>query len=127
MTVFLIILAVLVIILLIPIRMELDCNKDELKNETSILVKYAFIKFRIYPKKKKSKENKNEEQSENVEKLNEKEPFSFENKKKEIENYLKLFNSVKKDVVRILSYTSKHAVIFDKIGLSSEFGFEDAM
>ena len=37
MTVFLIILAVLVIILLIPIRMELDCNKDELKNETSII------------------------------------------------------------------------------------------
>ena len=138
MIILLIILAVIAIILLIPVRLEIVYNKYEIENKASVLVKYAFIKYRAYPKKEKRKKRKskktedaqNPENTEEIEEAGspkEKEPFSFEKKKAELDKYIKLFSAVKHDVVKLLSYTANHAVIIDKITFNSEFGFEDAM
>ena len=56
-----------------------------------------------------------------------KEPFSFEKKKEELEKYIRVFGIIKDDVQKVLSYLAKRAVVFDKIEIKSEFGFDDAM
>ncbi len=128
MIVCLIILAVAAVILSIPIRLELICSNDEIEDKVSVTVRYSFIKFSVYPKKQKSKKGENnKEKLRQDEKTESKEKFSFEKKKTDIENYLKLFNSVKHDIIMLLSYTAKRAVTFDKIGFCSEFGFDDSM
>lgn len=125
MVVFLIILAVLAVILLIPIRFEILYIKDEIENKVSVIVKYAFIKKSVYPQKRKKADKP--ENTENTEEPEEKEQFSFEKKKAELEKQIELFKLIKHDFVKLLSYTSRHAVIIDKIEFHSDFGFTDAM
>ena len=142
MIILLIILAVIAIILLMPVRFELDYNKDELSDNASVVVKYAFIKYSIYPKKEKKEKSESDskseavtdseavEKAENSEKKEfkeKKESFSFKRMKSELEGFLKFLNSIKSDCIKILSYAAKHAVIIDKIAYSSEFGFDNAM
>ncbi|MBR4723305.1 MAG: DUF2953 domain-containing protein [Clostridia bacterium] len=116
-------LAILILLLAVPIKLTVIYDSREIEQKASVLVKYGFIKHKIYPKKQPKKEDITEEAGEKTEK----EPFSFEKKKAELEKYIRIFNLVKKDVVKLLSYASKHAVIFDSIEVKSEFGFEDAM
>jgi len=144
MIIFLIILAVIAILLLIPVRFEIVYNKDELQNDASVVLKYAFIKYSIYPEKPKKSKKKHKteadekskevdeksEKPENTEKKEikyKKEHFSFEEKKAELEGFLKLFKELKHEIVKILSYTLKHAIVIDNITFHSEFGFDDAM
>ena len=131
MNVFLIILAVLLAVLLIlvmiPIRLEILCERDELENKASVRIKYAFLNLGIYPKKPSKRKKAESEEEKEEEEKEEKEPFSFEKKKADIEKYLRMFDLVKQDAARLVSYTAKHAVEFDRVEYSSDFGFEDAM
>lgn len=116
-------LAIFILLLAIPIKLTVIYDSREIEQKSSVIIKYAFIKYCIYPEKKSKKEEKTEETGE----TEEKEPFSFEKKKEELEKYIRIFKMVKADAVKILSYASKHAVVFDRIEVKSEFGFEDAM
>ena len=122
MQIFLIIFAVIIfsvaICSLIPIRLELFYEKAEESN-AKIILKYGFITYKIYPKTKKEKAEKAEKPT--------KEPFSFEKKKAELEKIIRIFESVKRDVAKLLSYMARRAVVFDSISVRSEFGFDDAM
>ena len=40
---------------------------------------------------------------------------------------MKIFKAIKHRIVKILSYTVKHAIVIDNITFHSEFGFDDAM
>lgn len=126
MQIFLIILAVIFILLavclLIPIQLELFYEKAE-ETDAKITLKYGLIKYKIYPNDKKNKKDKDKPEGE--EPL--KEPFSFEKKKAELERNIRIFQKIKGDAKRLLSYMAKHAVVFDLIEIKSEFGFEDAM
>lgn len=131
MQVFTIILAVIILLLavclLIPVRLEVLYEKAEEQN-AEVILKYGFVKFKLYPnKKEKEKKEKTEETAEKEEKIPEKEPFSFEKKKAELEKYIRIFEKIKKDVIKVLSYLAKRAVKIDYIEIKSEFGFEDAM
>lgn len=124
MQIFLIIIAVLVlaiaVCLFISVRLSATYEKYDTSN-AEVILKYGFITYKLYPKKKeKSKEEKEEDKPE-------KEPLSFEQKKQEIEKYIRIFNNIKGDVSRVLTYMTKRAVVFDNIEIKSEFGFEDAM
>ena len=123
------ILAVLAVILFIPVKLAVTYSNDGLSRKRELSLKYAFIKCRIYPKSKKTKNPKKAQKAEEKEqeKKEDGKPFSFEKKKAEIERYIELFNAVKADVIKLLSYTARRAVIFDKVEVASEFGFEDAM
>lgn len=117
--------AVILALLFIPLRLELVYEKNSEKNSASAVLKYMFFKFRIYPdeknnKNKKSKKKKKQEKPE-------KEQFSFERAKNRIEAYISIFESVKSDAADILRYGARHAVVFEKISVNTEFGFENAM
>lgn len=125
MQIFLIIIAVLVlaiaVCLFISVRLSATYEKYDTSN-AEVILKYGFITYKLYPKKKeKSKKEEKEEDKQ------EKEPLSFEQKKQEIEKYIRIFNNIKGDVSRVLTYMTKRAVVFDNIEIKSEFGFEDAM
>ena len=124
---FLIILAaiflLLAILLFIPVRLEAFFENSE-GTRAEVILKYGLLKFRIYPKEKKKEKS---EESEEDDKKPEKEPFSFEEKKKKLEKYIRIFEKIKGDVAKLLSYMAKRAVVFDKIEVKSEFGFDEAM
>ena len=124
MQIFLIISAVLIlaiaVCLFISVRLSVTYEKYDASN-AEVILKYGFITYKLYPKKKeKSKEEKEEDKPD-------KEPSSFEQKKQELEKYIRIFNNIKGDVSRVLTYMTKRAVVFDNIEIKSEFGFEDAM
>lgn len=127
MNIAIIILAVFLVALLvlsfIPIRLEVSYEKDEVGNTKSVTVKYGFIKYSILPEKPSKKAKKTDKKDEPEEKKD----FSFEEKKAELEKYIRIFDTVKGDAVKLLSYAARRAAVFDKIELKSEFGFDDAM
>lgn len=118
--VFAVFLAVMLILPLVPIRLILCYDKDSVKNEVSLTVKYLCFKFK--PSKKDKTRTKKQKQPE--EKT---EPFSYERQKTKLDRYIKLFDMIKEDVVHFLKYASEKAVVFENIEVTIDFGFEDAM
>ena len=118
--VFAVLLAVILILPLVPIRLILCYDKDSVKNEVSLTVKYLCFKFK--PSKKDKIRTKKQEQPEEKP-----EPFSYEKQKAKLDRYIKLFNMIKEDAVQILKYASEKAVVFENVDVTIDFGFEDAM
>jgi len=102
-------------ILLFPIRLCIAYNKDETKGTATMNVRYMFFNIRVYPSKKPKKQDKP------------KEPFSYEKKKTEIEKYIRIFDAIKADIIKIIDYATSKAMIVEKIGINIDFGFDDAM
>ena len=125
MQIFLIIIAVTVLAIAVclftSVRLSITYEKYDTQN-AEVILKYGFITYKLYPKKKE-KSKKEEDGEEKPEK----EPFSFEQKKEELETYIRFFNRIKGDIEKVLAYVTRRAVVFDKIEVKSEFGFEDAM
>lgn len=114
----LIILAVIGFLLLIPIKVIISFAVDDDNNE--ILVRYMFLKFRIYPgKEKKSGKKTQEEKSEK------------QKKTPDIKKYLHTTwdsrEDIKKGISDILYYMIHHAVTVNELNISACFGFDDAM
>ncbi len=122
--IFAILLVLLLALLFIPIRLEIDYKKDAVTNKVNFDLKYICFKFRLFEDKDKNKKPKKEKEDKGKK---EKEPFSFESAKAKIEGYIKTFESVKDDAGKILDYTASRAAVFDNIEVETEFGFEDAM
>lgn len=112
------VLAVLFILLLLPVRIYADYKRNELSNEGTLYIRYAFWKFGISDRKKKDKKEKTAE---------EKKSLSFEEMRDKISAYIKIFEETKDDVARVLDYTAGRALVFEKVYTEIEFGFEDAM
>lgn len=113
----LIILAVIGFLLLIPIKAIISFAVDD-SNEIS--VRYMFLKFRIYPgKKKKNGKKTREEKSEKQKKTS------------DIKKYLHTAwdsrEDIKKGISDILYYMIHHAVTVNELNISACFGFDDAM
>ena len=113
-----IILAVIVsvfVLLLLPVRIFVDYKKNEQTNEVSATLRYMFFKFDLVKDRKKPKEQKKKEHT------------SFEEKRDKVSRYIEIFEQIKDEASKILDYTAKRAVVFEKIYTDIEFGFEDAM
>ncbi len=115
--------AALVVLMLIPIRLEVDFKRDAVTNKVTVTLKYARFKFRLF----NSTEKKDKPHKKTEKKPKEKQPFSFEREKAKIEKYIKTFESIKADIVKTLQYMARRAVVFDNVEVESEFGFSDAM
>lgn len=111
------IIALIFVLLMLPIRLLVDYKKDEVTNETSLVLRYLFWNFRLFGKKDKEKEKPKEE----------KKPISFEEKRDKVSKYIKIFEDTKDEFREILDYAAKRAIVFEKIYTDIEFGFEDAM
>lgn len=110
--------ALIFVLLLLPIRLLVDYKKDEETNETSMILQYAFFKFRLFGDEKKPKQDKPKE---------EKKPLSFEEKRDKVSVYIEVFEKTKDDIREVLEYASSRAVLIEKIYTDIEFGFSDAM
>lgn len=110
-------LLIICFLLLFPVRLFIAYSKDENNTVSAVDVKYMFIKFRVYPdgKPKKNKEKP------------EKKKISFSEKKTKIEEYIKVFEAIKDDAVKIIDYAASKSMIIERIGVDINFGFEDAM
>lgn len=114
------VLAALMLPMFIPVRIIFCFDADGIKNKTDAMLKYGFIKIRLYPKKKKKQTDKKE-------KNEPEELFSYERKSADIKRYIKIFDSIKNDAAKILKRFANHAMVFEMIEVKSEFGFENAM
>ncbi len=106
------------ILCFIPLRLFLEYEKNEDKNESKLLIQYGFLKLTLGKKPKKTKEKKIKK---------EKKPLTFEEKKEKIKRYAEIFEEVKCDVKNALSYLTNRGIAFEEITLKSDFGFRDAM
>lgn len=120
-TILAVILAIVLILLILPIRIFLDYKKDENTNETSLVLGYGFLKFRLFGDEKKPKKDKSKKEKKK------KQPTSFDEKREKVSKYIKIFEEIKDDVAEILDYFTSRAVVIEKIYNEIEFGFEDAM
>ena len=114
---------ILVLLLFLPVRLEIIYESEETEEKVKLIIKYGFIKYRIRPNKSQKQSEKNKEKEEKTKENG----FSYEKKKAELQKYIRIFNAVKEDVSKLLSYAAKRAVVFDKIAVKSEFGFDDSM
>ena len=119
--IFAILLVLLLALLFIPIRLEIDYKKDAVMNKVNFDIKYICFKFRLFEDKDKDKKPEKEKEAK------EKEPFSFKNAKAKIDGYIRTFESIKDDAGKILDYAASRAAVFDNVEVETEFGFEDAM
>lgn len=117
-TILAIILVLILVLLALPIRIFLDYKKDENLNETSFILGYGPLKFKLFGDKKKEDKPQNDE---------EKEPSSFEEKRNKVSEYIKIFEETKDDAAKILDYAASRAVVIERIKTDIEFGFSDAM
>lgn len=126
-TILAVLLTLILVLLVLPIRIYLDYKKDETKNEASLILGYAFLKFDILNREKKPKAEKEKKEPEEAEEPEEKQSDSFEEKRDKVSRYIKIFEETKDDVAKVLDYTASRAVVIEKIYTDIEFGFSDAM
>ena len=122
------VLVLLILLLIIPVRLIIVYDRDAVKNETAVNIKYLFFKIQLCPQKGKN-DNRNNPKAKKSPKADEpsKEPFSFENKKAELKKYIKIFETIKSDAANILQTLAERAMVFDRVEINSDFGFEGAM
>ena len=107
--VILIIIAVLLILLICPLKIYLDYDGD-----TKLSVGYLFLKFRILPEKPKKPVKKEPEKKEQPQKKEaEKKPGRFRQlyDKHGLDGLLELVKVIAKIVVDVLKRTAKHLII----------------
>ncbi|MDD6735205.1 MAG: DUF2953 domain-containing protein [Clostridiales bacterium] len=120
------VLVLLILLLIIPVRLIIVYDRDAVKNETAVNIKYLFFKIQLCPQKGKNDNRHKAKKSPKADELS-KEPFSFENKKAELEKYIKIFETIKSDAANILQTLAERAMVFDRVEINADFGFEDAM
>lgn len=115
--------AVIMILLLIPADCILEFSYNNKENNGAIIIKYAFLKFKIFP---------NEKVEEEVEK--EEETTDDEEEKKEKTDTLgiitlikEVYKQLKKDILNLLDYIICHAIKIKELNISSKFGMGNPM
>lgn len=119
----LIIIAVIGLIAVIPIRVKASfAVKDE---NNSVILKYGFLKFKLYPASEKPKHEKSKKKKEKAE--------SFEDKKDKpkinisIKAVWEIREDIKKEVSKLLYHVVNHTITLNELNISSRIGLDDAM
>lgn len=113
--------ALILVLLLVPVRIKLNCVYDGAGGKTAVVLEYLWFKHNLFGDKKKPKKEKKPKEKK------EKEKFSFEKHKAKLEEYINIFESIKADLGKALEYLTKRATVFENISVDVEFGFENAM
>lgn len=119
----LIIIAVIGLIAVIPIRVKASfAVKDE---NNSVILKYGFLKFKLYPEAKKPKHEKKKKKSGKSE-------GGEEEKNKQglnvsVKAVWELREDIKKEVSKILYHVIHRTITLNELSVSSRIGLDDAM
>lgn len=115
--------AVIMLLLLIPADCILEFSYNNKENNGSIIIKYAFLKFRIFPNDKVEKEVETEEET-----------TEKEEEEKEKSDTLgiitlikEVYKQLKKDILNLLDYIICHAIKIKELNISSKFGTGNPM
>ena len=106
--------AVIILLLLIPADCILEFSYNNKENNGSVIIKYAFLKFKIFPNDKVEEEVENEEETTDKEEKQE---------KSDILGIITLIKEVYKQFVLSLQYMSisKHALLKSASSDTSHF------
>lgn len=110
----LIIIAVIMLLMLIPVDLVIHISYNGSKMRNAINVRYAFIKFKIYPSDKKKKTDKKEDKPKGdglpVMKL-----------------IKAVYTELKEDIKKLAGYIIKRALRIKELNISAKFGIGDPM
>lgn len=113
------VLAVIAAVLFIPVRLTALVSLDE----RELVLRYAFLRFTVYPRSEKTKKHKKEE------KQDREQPQKEGIKSGDVLRLLKFLKESKDDIKAVLSRTSeymlKHAVKIRELNVSARFGTGD--
>mgnify|MGYP000435510014 CR=1 FL=1 len=109
--------AVIMLLLLIPAVCILEFSYNNKENNGSVIIKYAFLKFKIFPNDKVEEEVENEEETTDKEEKQEKSDILG------IITLIKeVYKQLKKDILNLLDYIICHAIKIKELNVSSKFG-----
>lgn len=108
--------AVIMLLLLIPADCILEFSYNNKENNGSVIIKYAFLKFKIFPNDKVEEETTDKEEKQ---------------EKSDILGIITLIKEVykqlKKDILNLLDYIICHAIKIKELNVSSKFGMGNPM
>lgn len=114
------ILAVIMLILIIPVDCVLDFSYNDAENRGVIILKYLFLKFKIFPTEEKVKKATKE--------IEEKETPKEKNDICGVIEFGKMvYHELKDDILKILNHLFKHTIRIKELNISSKFGVGDPM
>ena len=114
--------AVIMLLLLIPADCILEFSYNNKENNGSVIIKYAFLKFKIFPNDKVEEEVENEEETTDKEEKQEKSDILG------IITLIKeVYKQLKKDILNLLDYIICHAIKIKELNVSSKFGMGNPM
>ena len=109
--------AVIMLLLLIPADCILEFSYNNKENNGSVIIKYVFLKFKIFPNDKVEEEVENEEETTDKEEKKEKSDILG------IITLIKeVYKQLKKDILNLLDYIICHAIKIKQLNVSSKFG-----
>lgn len=110
--------AVIMLLLLIPADCILEFSYNNKENNGSVIIKYAFLKFKIFPNDKVEEEVENEEETTDKEEKQEKSDILG------IITLIKeVYKQLKKDILNLLDYIICHAIKIKELNVSSKFRY----
>lgn len=115
----LIIVACIGLIMIIPIKISASFAVND---ENSVILKYGFLKFKLYPMadKPKKEKPKKEKSKKDEEKKSDKSKINFK-------TVWEIREDIKKEVSKILYHVIRHTITLNELNVSSRIGFDDAM
>ncbi|MCC8168933.1 MAG: DUF2953 domain-containing protein [Oscillospiraceae bacterium] len=121
----LIVIAVIMILLIIPADCVIDVSYRNGENQNSVIIKYAFLKFRVIPavKDEEKTEEKEEKKKDNKDKQDKKGNNIFGL----IKTFKTIFAEIKQDISKLLKYMISRGVRIKELNISSKFGMGDPM
>ena len=114
--------AVIMLLLLIPADCILEFSYNNKENNGAVIIKYAFLKFKIFPNDRVEEEVENEEETTDKEEKQEKSDILG------IITLIKeVYKQLKKDILNLLDYIICHAIKIKELNVSSKFGTGNPM
>ena len=115
--------AVIMLLLLIPADCILEFSYNNKENNGAVMIKYAFLKFKIFPNDKVEEEVEKEEETTD----NEKEKKEKTDTLGIITLIKEVYKQLKKDILNLLDYIICHAIKIKELNVSSKFGTGNPM
>lgn len=113
--------AVIMLLLLIPAYCILEFSYNNKENNGSVIIKYAFLKFKIFPNDKVEEVENEEETTDKEEKKEKSDILGIITLIKEV------YKQLKKDILNLLDYIICHAIKIKELNVSSKFGTGNPM
>ncbi len=110
----LIVIAVIMLLMLLPADLVIRISYNDSKIRNAINIRYAFLKFKIYPPESKDKKTKTEEKTDKSDM-----PV--------IKLIKAVYKELKDDIKRLGTYVVKRALRIKELNISAKFGVGDPM